>query len=121
MLNANVVVLDIDGTLVLSNEAHALAYAEAGISVGIPADLEKIRKLIGKGSDKLIPEAFGIRAGSPQGKQLVDEKTKVFRTLHLPFIQAAPGTRPLLTRLRQDRIRLVVATSASKDEAMLLL
>ena len=62
--------LDIDGTLLLSNDAHARAYADAAAELRLEPNIEHIRRLIGKGGDKLIPEAFGIDSESPLGKQL---------------------------------------------------
>jgi phosphoglycolate phosphatase-like HAD superfamily hydrolase len=93
MSQINAVIFDIDGTLLISNEAHAQAYIEAASILGINADFTQIRSLIGKGGDKLIPEAFG------------------FETRYLPGLQPAPGTRPLLSRLHIDGVRLAVATS----------
>src|SRR5688572_26258947 len=68
--NLKAVILDIDGTLVLSNDAHALAYAEAAAALGIKSDFNKIRRLIGKGGDKLIPEAFGFELETDLGRKL---------------------------------------------------
>ena len=110
------VILDVDGTLLLSNDAHARAFAEAATRLGIHADLKEIRRLIGKGGDKLIPEAFGLESESDLGRKLGDLKGDIFRKHYLPALQPAPGTRPLLTRFRGDGIRLVVASSAGKDE-----
>jgi len=71
------VIFDIDGTLLLSNEAHARAYVEAAAALGIKADFTKIRCLIGKGGDKLIPEAFGFEQHSELGKELDQRKRLV--------------------------------------------
>jgi HAD superfamily hydrolase (TIGR01509 family) len=116
-----VAVLDIDGTLLLSNEAHAHAFVEAAAALGLKSDFQTVLGLIGKGSDKLIPEAFGFDAESDLGKALDSLKGKVFKTRYLPTLEPAPGARELLTRLRQDGIELVVATSASEEDVAALL
>jgi HAD superfamily hydrolase (TIGR01509 family) len=121
MNSPKAVVLDIDGTLLLSNDAHASAYADAAATLGIPADLPKIRRLIGKGSDKLLPEAFDLNAESELGSRLNDEKGRIFRSRYLPTLQPAPGARALLLRLRREGVSLVVATSAGKDDVSPLL
>src|SRR4030095_6239299 len=77
--NVRTVILDIDGTLLASHDAHAFAFKEAAATLGVEADLNQIRHLIGKGSDKLIPEAFGFEAESEWGKKLDDLKGKIFR------------------------------------------
>ena len=47
--------VDVDGTLLDSNAAHAAAWAQALTEAGLPHDAETIRPLIGMGSDKLLP------------------------------------------------------------------
>src|SRR3569832_923966 len=49
------VLLDIDGTLVESNEFHVLAWHRAFEDSGISIAMQSIRKQIGKGADMLIP------------------------------------------------------------------
>jgi len=117
----NAVIFDIDGTLLLSNEAHARAYFEAASLLGIKADFTQILNLIGKGGDKLIPEAFGVEQNSTLGKELDQLKGKIFQTRYLPGLQTAPGTRPLLSRLHGEGVRLAVATSGDKASAEPLL
>jgi HAD superfamily hydrolase (TIGR01509 family) len=119
--NVRVVILDIDGTLLLSNDAHANAFTEAAIRLGIKADFDRIRGLIGKGSDKLIPEAFGFESDTDLGKKLEQLKGEIFKSHYLPSLAPTPGARALLVRLRQDDKRLVVATSAGKDDVAALL
>jgi HAD superfamily hydrolase (TIGR01509 family) len=121
MRQINAVIFDIDGTLLLSNEAHARAYVEAATMLGVKADFTKIRNLIGKGGDKLIPEAFGFDLDSKLGKELDELKGKIFKTRYLPGLQPTPGTLPLLTRLHGDGVRLAIATSGDKASADSLL
>jgi phosphoglycolate phosphatase-like HAD superfamily hydrolase len=49
------VLLDIDGTLVESNDAHAHAWVEALAESGHTVAFEAVRPLIGMGGDKLLP------------------------------------------------------------------
>jgi len=114
------VILDIDGTLLLSNDAHARAFVEAGHSLGVHADYVLVRRLIGKGGDKLIPEAFGFDAESELGKKLDEAKGQIFRA-YVGTLRPAPGARELLVKLRSNGIKLVVASSAGKDDIKLLL
>jgi HAD superfamily hydrolase (TIGR01509 family) len=115
-----VVILDIDGTLLLSNDAHARAFVEAGKSLGLSADLTFIRRLIGKGGDKLIPEAFGFDAESEPGKRLGKVKDRIFKSF-VRDLKPAPGARDFLMKLRSDGIKRVVATSAGEEDVALLL
>src|SRR5688572_22817338 len=120
-ISIKALILDIDGTLLLSNDAHARAFVEAGEELGVRSDFDTVRRLIGKGSDKLIPEAFGLDQESNLGEQLDKRKGEIFRERYLPRLQPAPGTRALLRRLRDDNVNLTVATSAGKDDVDLLL
>jgi len=110
------VLLDIDGTLLRSNAAHAMAFTEAGESQGIPADYAKILRLIGKGGDKLIPEAFGVPEDSELGKTIGQLKGKIFRERFLPHLGPTPGARKLLEALKSRGLRRIVATSSQKQD-----
>ena len=106
MDEVNAVVLDIDGTLLLSNEAHARSYVDAASTLGLASNFESILRLIGKGSDKLIPEAFGFDSESDLGKSLDTLKAKVFKARYLSTLQPAPGARDGIPLLRGENLRL---------------
>ncbi|MDQ3388419.1 MAG: HAD family hydrolase [Gemmatimonadota bacterium] len=111
------VILDVDGTLILSNDAHAQAFVDAALELGIErGSFKEVRRLIGMGSDKLIPRVFGFRDDSAEGEALSERKGEIFRSRYLPELRPAPGARALLERLRGDGLRLVVATSASEED-----
>lgn len=111
------VILDIDGTLLVSNQAHARAFVDAAAELGIPSPpLADVQRLIGMGGDKLIPRAFGFSQESEQGQQLEKRKGNIFRGRYLHSLEPTPGTRRLLERLRDDGYDLVVATSANKED-----
>ena len=50
------VLLDVDGTLVDSNDAHAWAWVDVFAEFRQDVPFERVRPLIGKGGDKLMPE-----------------------------------------------------------------
>jgi HAD superfamily hydrolase (TIGR01509 family) len=110
------VILDVDGTLVDSNHAHAQAWVEALKAADHPVPYEKIRPLIGMGGDKLLPTACGIAADSPEGRAIAERRGEIFRSRYLPRLQAFPGTRALLQALKARGFRLAVASSAQEAE-----
>lgn len=116
------VILDVDGTLVDSNRLHAQAwfdvFREAGLDGGTVLD---IQRLIGMGSDKLLPEAVGIDAETPHGKRLSERRGRLFRSLYLPTVRALPGAHELVETLRDRGVRLAVASSAQPEELTSLL
>jgi len=115
------VIFDVDGTLVDSNDAHAHAWVRAIIDSGRRADFSRVRPLIGKGGDKLLPEVTGLAIDSPEGKAIATRRREIFRRDFLPHLQPTRGARRLLEWLRDDRKELFVASSAEKDELQELL
>lgn len=114
--------LDIDGTLIYSNDEHARAFELAAEEMGIESPgFDAVRRLIGKGGDKLIPEAFGFEADSDRGKELDERKGEIFRARFGPELRPTPGTRMLVERLRGQGMRIVIATSANGEDLALLL
>ncbi|MGZ3602000.1 MAG: HAD family hydrolase [Ktedonobacterales bacterium] len=116
------VILDVDGTLVLSNDAHAHAWVEAFAEYGYDIPFERVRPLIGMGGDKLVPALvpdLSISAGV--GKQIAERRKQIFLTRYAPTLRPAPGARALVERMRGDGLRLVVGSSAQRDELAVLL
>jgi HAD superfamily hydrolase (TIGR01509 family) len=110
------VILDVDGTLVDSNDAHARAWVEALREHGRATGFERVRRLIGMGGDKLLPAAVGIAADSEEGEAIGERRGLIFRERELPRVEAFPGSRELLHALRARGFRLAVASSAERDE-----
>lgn len=110
------VLLDVDGTMIESNDAHARSWVEIFQRHGYDVPLERVRRLIGKGGDKLLPEAVNVDHDSPQGKEMSKERTALFKEEYLPTLRPTPGARELLLRLRREHVTVTVATSAKPDE-----
>jgi phosphoglycolate phosphatase-like HAD superfamily hydrolase len=115
------VLLDVDGTLIDSNDAHAHAWVEAGRELGHPIEFERVRWLIGMGGDRVLPELTGLTEASDAGKRLLERRGEIFRTRYLPRLTTFPGALELLRRMGEDGLRLVVATSASQADMHALL
>ena len=116
------VLLDVDGTLIDSNEAHARAWADtlrAHDWTGVT--WQQLMPLIGMGGDKLLPKITGVKIDSPQGKKLAKERTEHFLTAYAPTIRAFPRTRELLEAFRDRGLKRVIATSAKANELDALL
>ncbi len=121
MSGIRAVILDIDGTLIRSNDAHASAFVEAGAELGYEVSHDEVLRRIGMGSDRLIPEVFGVEKESEEGKRIEARKGEIFAERYLPGLRPTPGARDLLVRLRRDGLTLAVATSASPDDLEKLL
>ncbi len=115
------VLLDIDGTLIDSNDAHARAWVAALSLHGYEVPFAKVRPLIGMGGDKILPELTGLDPESGEAERIAESRSEIFLHEELPTLQATPGARALLQRMRADGLELVVATSAKTDEVTSLL
>jgi phosphoglycolate phosphatase-like HAD superfamily hydrolase len=107
--------LDVDGTLLDSNDAHAQSWVDALAKHGINRHFEELRRLIGMGSDQLLP-AIGIDASSERAQAMKATRSKIFLHEYLPKLQPFPSARVLLQHMRKLGLKLVVASSASGDE-----
>lgn len=121
MSNIRGVILDVDGTLVLSNDAHAQSWMEAMADFGYYVTYEKVRPLIGMGGDKVLPETIGLQKDSEEGIKISAKRKEIFKKRYLPVLQAAPGSRELLEYMRVQGLKLAIASSSEKDELKALL
>ena len=110
------VLLDVDGSLVDSNDAHARAWVEALAEHGVEVPVEKVRPLIGMGGDKLLPKVSGLREDSPEGKKVSKRRQEIFKERYLPALGPTPGATDLLNHIRERGLKMVVASSAKADE-----
>lgn len=110
------VILDVDGTLVDSNDAHARAWLEAFGEHGITVAFDHLRRSIGMGGDKLMPEVSGIEESSELGGKIAARRGEIFSSRYMPELQPFPDVRKLLERLKGDGFMLTVASSAKEEE-----
>jgi HAD superfamily hydrolase (TIGR01509 family) len=115
------VILDVDGTLVASNDAHAHAWVEAMAEYGIGVPFDRVRRMIGMGGDKLLPAACGVEADSAEGKRISQLRAEIFLDRYVPQLRPTPGAKDLLHYLWRQGEKLAVASSAKKDELQALL
>ena len=111
------VFLDIDGTLLDSNDAHAQSWKQTLDEAGVSNSYKEVRKLIGKGGDKLLPEISGVDSKSELGKEITEKRSKVFEEEFFDQIKPFPKVRELLLKMRNEEgLKLGVVTSAKKEE-----
>ena len=109
-------ILDVDGTLVDSNDAHAQAWVAAFNEAGVDVSHDRVRRAIGMGGDKLVPHVSGLTADSKAGRRISARRAEIFRTEFLPHLTAFPRVRDLVQRFLADGYRVVIASSAKADE-----
>jgi len=107
--------LDIDGTLVDSNEYHVKAWEQAFRLAGLAIATALIRKQIGKGADQLIP-ALAPELPEAKRKPLADSHDEIFRSEYLPKVRGFAQATELVARLHDEDIQVVLASSANQAE-----
>ncbi len=115
------VLFDVDGTLVDSNDAHADAWVQAFSQHGVNVDWRKVRRCIGMGGDKLMPEVSGLDEESAAGSKIAEHRSEIFKRDFLPKISPFRNARQLVAAIRARGYGAVAASSAQKDELTPLL
>jgi HAD superfamily hydrolase (TIGR01509 family) len=116
------ILLDIDGTLLLSNNAHAQAWVDAFKEFNREIPFQKIQPLIGMGGDKLMAAvAPDLNESEGMGKLITERRKQIFLESYAPTLQPAPGGRDLLLHMRDLGLMLTIATSAKAEELTTLL
>ncbi|HEX6751653.1 MAG TPA: HAD family hydrolase [Longimicrobium sp.] len=121
MTRPRAVILDVDGTLIDTNDAHAHAWMDVCRDFGYEVAFGEVRRMIGMGGDRVLPRLTGLSEESDLGKEIKERRGKVFRERYLPSCRPFPCARELLEQLRGDGMTLAVATSASSDDMAALL
>ncbi|AFZ32335.1 HAD-superfamily hydrolase, subfamily IA, variant 1 [Gloeocapsa sp. PCC 7428] len=116
------VILDVDGTLVLSNDAHAQSWVDAFAEYGYHISFEQVRPLIGMGGDQVIPRMVpGLNKEEGDGKKISERRKELIIEKYGPKLEAAPGARELVQRMKQQGLKLIIASSATSQELEVLL
>jgi beta-phosphoglucomutase-like phosphatase (HAD superfamily) len=110
------VIFDVDGTLVDSVDLHAQAWQDAFRDFGHKIELKAIRDQIGKGGDQLLP-VFLMRAEIDKvGPDLEKHRGDILKERYLSQIKAFPKVPQLFERIRADRIKILLGSSAKSQE-----
>jgi HAD superfamily hydrolase (TIGR01509 family) len=113
--------LDVDGTLIDSNDAHARSWIDVFHESEYDVTYAQVRALIGMGGDKLVRALTGLDVETGRGKELTAQRKQLFLRNYLPSLCATPGAHELVRRMRAEQLRVVIATSAREDELNALL
>jgi HAD superfamily hydrolase (TIGR01509 family) len=113
--------LDVDGTLVDSNDAHAHAWAETLARHGYDVPFVRVRRMIGMGGDRIIEEVMGHSRDSHANEAISKERSRLFRDRWLREVRTLRGSRDLVLRLRDGGYRYAIASAATSSELAPLL
>ena len=112
----DVLLSDIDGTLVDSNALHAEAWRRTFEHFGIEIGLDEAWRQIGKGGDQLIPVFVGERDRERLEPEIKAFRKEIFHRDYMPKIVPFSQARELLLRVKARGLRIVLASSADKAD-----
>jgi HAD superfamily hydrolase (TIGR01509 family) len=116
------VILDVDGTLVLSNDAHANAWVEAFADHGYEVSFDRLRPLMGMGGDQIIPLLVPeLKSEAGISKQITERRKALILSKYGDRLSPTNGARDLVQKMQSAGLRLVIASSATEQEMGLLL
>src|SRR3954468_22229057 len=113
------VIFDIDGTLLDSVDLHAHSWVRTFSEFGIKADFDRVRAHIGQGADRLLADFLPNGATKALKKRIGRRGAQLFRQEYLPNVAPFPKVRELCTLIKQDRCKVVLASSCTADEIKL--
>lgn len=108
--------VDIDGTLVDSNDRHADCWVEAFAHFGVAVPRDVIRAQIGKGGDLLVPDTLNARQMRQFGEELKKYRGELWKGRYMDSVRPFAGVREVLERIHERGVRLALASSANADE-----
>jgi HAD superfamily hydrolase (TIGR01509 family) len=115
-MRARAALLDVDGTLVDSNDLHVEAWRQAFRRHGKDVSREELRGQMGKGGDLIVRTFLSEDEARRFGGAVEELHVEIFVRDYQPRERALPGVRALLERMKAEGLSLVLATSAGDEE-----
>lgn len=110
-----VILFDVDGTLIDSNNFHVLAWAEALHAAGHDFRLSELHRHIGKGADNYV-RALLPEVSAEEADRLGEAHGRLFKQHYLHRLKPFPGARELIRRCKDEGHIVMLASSASGEE-----
>lgn len=112
----DVLLTDIDGTLVDSNTLHAEAWRRTFEHFGIETSMADCWSQIGKGGDQVIPLFVPEADRQRLEKPLKELRKEIFHRDYMARIVPFAQSRELLERVKQAGLQIALATSSEKED-----
>lgn len=111
----DVIVVDVDGTLVDSVYQHAVAWSDAFHAAGVPVTAASAHRHVGMGGDHLVEAVAGADVERRLGDRIRDNHAARFAKLR-PRVVPLPGATDLLRAARGEGRRVAIGSSAKLEE-----
>jgi HAD superfamily hydrolase (TIGR01509 family) len=110
------ILLDIDGTLVDSNDKHTDCWVEAFAHFDKQVAWDDIRGQIGKGGDLLVPDTMNAREMQAFGEKLKKYRGELWKEKYMDGVRPFPGAVEAIRALHERGVKLALASSSNPDE-----
>ena len=108
--------LDIDGTLVDSNDLHTDCWIEAFAHFGKKVDWTMIRQQMGKGGDLLVPDTLNAKEMRRFGEDLKKYRGELWKRRFMPDVKPMPQVLEAMQEIHRRGIKIALASSSNPDE-----
>ncbi len=115
------VIFDMDGVLVLSDEAHFKSWRSVASTRGVEMTRELFLSTFGQVNEDCIATIFGEDTPAAEVQRIADEKERTYRDIVRAAVPLAAGLFELLGQLRAAGARLAVGSSAPPENVDLIL
>lgn len=115
------VIFDMDGVLVLTEDAHWRSWRDVALRRGIQLEYATFLSCFGRVNADCIHIMLGADIPEQEALAIADQKEAAFRDLVRASVPLAPGTRELLHSLRNAGVRIGVGSSAPPENVDLVL
>lgn len=112
--------IDVDGTFVDSNLAHAQSWHEALKEAGIETSYQAVRDNLGLGSDSLISRIGKLQLKSKEAQRVREIRREIFHQRYLKTIKPFPSAQQLMQELNRE-YKIFVVSSATEEDLHALL
>jgi HAD superfamily hydrolase (TIGR01509 family) len=109
------IVLDVDGTLIDSAYEHTLAWARAFKEVGVEVPAWWIHRHVGMGGDHLVEAVAGQDVEQRLGERVRGLERGRYQDL-IDEVRPFPDAKELLAACREAGLRVILASSAKREE-----
>jgi phosphoglycolate phosphatase-like HAD superfamily hydrolase len=103
--------------LVDTREASTLSWLVALHDAGHDVSIEVLRYLSGVPAAELLRIVTSVKADSPEGREIICQQDRIFRTWYLPRVLPFVGARRLLQRMKSDGLRVIALSGGRADSA----
>ncbi len=115
------VICDMDGVLVLTEQAHWESWLVAARPRGAELSYTVFKSCFGRINPDCVPMLFGPDVSAGEIAAISDEKESAFRDIIRTNVPIMPGIVDLLSGLKRQGVSLAVGSSGPKENVELIL